>query len=1395
LRRGGGDARRSRQGGGRARLSFDILEDRRMMSVTTPIETTYRDLVSVSVVGRGLFYNNSAYDGHDAAANAADSGAIATDKQALLPGGTASFANYTSYASGINGVLIDIAGLPSSTLSASDFGFRVGNSNDPSTWTAGPAPASISVMPGAGVSGSTRVELIWADGIIQKEWLQVTVNATPNTGLTAPDQFYFGNAIGETGDNPSDAVVDAIDQQGAHDHPFSAPPAPITNVYDFNRDGVVDASDESIAQANVTTAATALRLIAVPEATPTPAPDRLQTSLFNWGMAGYPVFNNPAIVTTNSGVVLAFAEGRATSQDVSSYAIVMRRSTDNGATWSAPTQVYGVAPNSGTVISQPSPIVDKVTGHVFLLFNRGQPNATTGLLELDDILVTDTSDDGLTWSTPVDITSSVTVTAANNPGPPGAFPNIAWGWAVVGPGHGIQLEHGEHAGRLIIGGDHRETADNSGKSFSHVIYSDDDGATWHLGGGLAGYPPPFENVDNQNDWSNENTLVEQTDGSIYMSVRVQKDQQHYRGASVSTDGGITWSPMTHANDLFVYEVEGSLIRLNDHVLLFSSPASTDAFDEVRHEMTIWASYDDGDSWVKKKVVFFGYSGYSDMTVVGPDTILLTFTRGWLGGLGVGDNNAMGYEFYSEIALVRINLDWLDSTDPYQFEWFFNEGAAGTRADSAGASIQDYGDWDQRAWARASNQDLAAQYVAGAGSDTALHVSPVVGSNGVVLSLAYDTALQAGPNDSFTVELELKTTDDTGVIIGTRPTIRNWTLQVVNGKLQFSLFDTVNTAVITSTAAINDGQWHHIAAVRDATGRLLSLYIDNVQAADPVVDTATKPIGTFEHVPVDAVYLGNYNTLLPSSKLDVTVDTLRFTRAALAPSAFLADDFVPPAPPPAPTYLPNAPTSLPGLQLWLPAYDPSRYFADFGSFANPLPLVPYDGMPTRSMNDASPNAFRVQTVNQYRQVLYAYDPVVGSYWVHDAEPNAQAGSEWQVHNLTTSLSPKRFDFVQNTGVFTFSTFVKLGASTGGYMTIFDTNDASTANPGFSLFVQQNGVLFLSVTGGTADTVRFQESAPGGAMTPGQWYHIAVVGNGPGNPVQFYVTPASDTNVTSYSSTSVLAGDNGAYTTDLFHELFIAGRSNGGGAPFNGGLVNEEIFDQALTPSQIQQLLLFGKGLTSAAPPWQNPAPDMAADIDGNGRIQATDALVIINRLLHNQGGTLPNPGPGNSPPPFVDPNGDGKLNAQDALVVINWLLHHPPQAGPAAAPLAEAGGPSTAIPLADPLAADALPADSASIASAIQFGNAPANGAAPTAESEPAVTAAPTLPAAAPAASILMVQPQYQRSANTANADAADEFFGNVDGTADDAIAPDALVTDLAIRRSLRSPRKQPQATA
>jgi hypothetical protein len=225
------------------------------------------------VVARQIFYNNSVFDA-TAGPSASDDLAIAIDKQALLPGETASFANYTSYSRGINGLLIDLAALPGNALTAGDFTFKVGNSDDPQTWVDAPAPASITVRGGAGRAGADRVTLIWPDRAIQKQWLQVTVLANAHTGLTAPDVFYFGNAMGDSGfNNPQGyATVTSIDQLGPRNNPRNMFPesdqAAITFPYDYNRDKRVSAADQLIARINRTTFVDALRLITAPAVPP-----------------------------------------------------------------------------------------------------------------------------------------------------------------------------------------------------------------------------------------------------------------------------------------------------------------------------------------------------------------------------------------------------------------------------------------------------------------------------------------------------------------------------------------------------------------------------------------------------------------------------------------------------------------------------------------------------------------------------------------------------------------------------------------------------------------------------------------------------------------------------------------------------------------------------------------------------------------------------------------------------------------------------------------------------------------------------------------------------------------------------------------------------------------------
>jgi hypothetical protein len=208
-----------------------------------------------AVVGRHVFYNGSAFDGNDAAANPSDDAAIATGKAPLLPGHTASFANVTSYTRGINGIMIDVSGgLPLTALAgvAAGVGLKAGAAGDPSRWADAPRRSLIGFRPGAGTGGTDRITLVWPDGAIRNTWLQVTVRALPQSGLSADDVFTFGSLVGETGDGaPSSGLAvsarDVLDTRGRRVRANAS----IENPYDHDRDKTVNVTDYEAARRNL----------------------------------------------------------------------------------------------------------------------------------------------------------------------------------------------------------------------------------------------------------------------------------------------------------------------------------------------------------------------------------------------------------------------------------------------------------------------------------------------------------------------------------------------------------------------------------------------------------------------------------------------------------------------------------------------------------------------------------------------------------------------------------------------------------------------------------------------------------------------------------------------------------------------------------------------------------------------------------------------------------------------------------------------------------------------------------------------------------------------------------------------------------------------------------------
>ena len=129
-------------------------------------------------------------------------------------------------------------------------------------------------------------------------------------------------------------------------------------------------------------------------------------------------------------------------------------------------------------------------------------------------------------------------------------------WYATGPMHGIQLEHGPHAGRLIAGANY-ETYDGVGPHVygTHLLYSDDSGATWHIGATSA--------YDDGTIIAQEVTVVELTDGRIYALARERGTDPGHRAYAISKDGGETFErPFRIVQNLTLPDVQASTLRMH-----------------------------------------------------------------------------------------------------------------------------------------------------------------------------------------------------------------------------------------------------------------------------------------------------------------------------------------------------------------------------------------------------------------------------------------------------------------------------------------------------------------------------------------------------------------------------------------------------------------------------------------------------------------------------------------------------------------------------------------------------------------------------------------------------------------------------------------------------------------
>jgi sialidase-1 len=333
--------------------------------------------------------------------------------------------------------------------------------------------------------------------------------------------------------------------------------------------------------------------------------------VFISGTEGHKSYRIPAIISLPNGDLLAFCEGRVHGAgDFGDINIVLKRSADKGKTWSPLQTVVDV---DNLQAGNPAPVVDLKdptypNGRIFLFYNTG--NNHEGEVRkgkgLREVLYKTSTDGGITWSEPVNITMQVHrpkqphVNAAYN------FPED-WRSYANTPGHAMQFSQGIYKGRIFVAANH-SAGDPQAQAMdykAHGFFTDDHGKTFQLSEVV---PLPG---------GNESTAAELSGNGLMINSRNQRGDVRARIVSISRDGGSTWDTTYFDRNLPDPVNQGSLLTVGKKrgksILAFSNAADT----QRRDDLTLRISFDDGKAWGRSFVVDRhgsknDYTAYSDI---------------------------------------------------------------------------------------------------------------------------------------------------------------------------------------------------------------------------------------------------------------------------------------------------------------------------------------------------------------------------------------------------------------------------------------------------------------------------------------------------------------------------------------------------------------------------------------------------------------------------------------------------------------------------------------------------------------------------------------------------------------------------------------------------------------
>jgi len=323
------------------------------------------------------------------------------------------------------------------------------------------------------------------------------------------------------------------------------------------------------------------------------------------GQDGVHTYRIPGITTTHKGTLIAVYDNRyKNSGDLPGNVDVgMSRSKDGGKTWEPMKVIMDMGePHDDNGVGDPAILFDPATKKIFVVAlwskgNRSIVGSGPGLTpdETGQFVISESSDDGVTWSKPVSITPQVK--------------DPAWKLFFQGPGNGMVMKDG----KLVFAAQYWDAAH---MPHATIIYSDDHGKSWKRGTGAKSN-------------TTEAQVVETTPGTLMLSMRDNRGK--FRSIATSKDMGQTWKEhATSYNTLPDPICMAGFMKANVNwkgkkkdVLFFSNPASSTA----RMNLTIKASTDLGETWPGAYQLLIDERasyGYSVMTKIDKKTIGLLY---------------------------------------------------------------------------------------------------------------------------------------------------------------------------------------------------------------------------------------------------------------------------------------------------------------------------------------------------------------------------------------------------------------------------------------------------------------------------------------------------------------------------------------------------------------------------------------------------------------------------------------------------------------------------------------------------------------------------------------------------------------------------------------------------